>query len=63
MGLFETAIAVCGVLIVIQGIALGINGLVLLSWGGASTLFAPEAVDVLSVEVMLCGPLMWRYFW
>jgi AraC-like DNA-binding protein len=86
MGLFETAITVCGVLIFIQGTALGIlvatrwkirgnaslavllvllgiNGLVLLSWGEASALFPPEAVGVLSVEVMLYGPLIWRYFW
>jgi AraC-like DNA-binding protein len=86
MSLLEAAFAVCGVLIVIQGLALGllvasrwrhrgnvslavllvllgIHGLVLLSWGGVSRLIAPALVAMMGLEVMLYGPLLWRYSW
>ncbi len=42
---------------------LAIHGLGLVSWVGPAPLFPPAAVALIGVEILLYGPLLWRYSW
>ena len=42
---------------------LAVHGLGLLSWNGPAPLLPPAPVALIGVEIMLYGPLLWRYSW